>query len=111
MHSSIEQIIAVKRGSLGLELFQFGVQTLKCGRAKSRAHLASILELSRLVISDQQGAESSTAAFRIGIAANHKFLFANALELEPVTGATGNVHPSAALAMIPSHPLRQASLK
>src|SRR5207249_3212385 len=60
-------------------------QTVQGGLVISRTHFARELKFSGLVISNQECAEAGTTALWIGVAANHEFLFIDALELQPVS--------------------------
>src|SRR5579872_4851960 len=80
-----------ERTGLYLDALECGAQLARALRRESRADLAREHQPVLLIRPDEQRAEALPRAFRIGEAADHEFLPAHALGLQPALAFAGEV--------------------
>src|ERR1700704_1150227 len=72
-------------------------QTEQRGGVETSPHLAGVFELAPIVVTDEKRTKADPASGGVGEAADHQFLFVDALELQPVGGSSMDVFTIPAL--------------
>jgi hypothetical protein len=103
IHAAVRPRRAERRVLAGQRL-QLTPQLILHGVVKAAADARDVAQLAVLVHADVKRAEAPPAALRIGVAADHEFLPALALDLDPVGGALPRVRAVAALGDDPFEP-------
>src|ERR1700716_1527823 len=76
---------------------QLVAQTEQRGGVETSPHLAGVFELSPIVVTDEERPKAHPASAGVGEAADHKLLFVDAFELQPVGGSSMDVFAVPAL--------------